>query len=191
MPTTRVLQKQKRPVKKQGRTQRLDWRENPVNGVPLSNYVDFLAAVDPTISTLAPTTVLASAPATLITVPGTGYGPGSIVEVNQIGQPTTFVSPTVLTIMYDPTVAGTVQFTVRNTTGKESANKAFTVGAGTVEDPTPTSSWNKPQIIDWLVEKGVVVDEQAAAHFTKAELLAIVEAFLNDDTDALEGLLEP
>ena len=186
MPTTRVLQKQKRPVKKQGRKQRLDFRENPINGIPWANQIDFLLAVDPTIGSAAPSTVLASAPATLITITGTGFGPGSVVEVDQIGQPTTFVSTTTLTFMFDPTVAGTVQITVRNTTGKESGNLAFVVGAGVVEDPQ--QSWSKPQIIAWLVARGVVVDERAAQHFSKPELLAIVAAYLNDDPE-LDDLL--
>jgi hypothetical protein len=128
MPTTRVLSRQKPPVKKQGRKQRQDFRENPANGVPWANWYDFVLAADPTIGTIAPSTIAAATVGpTTLTITGTNFGPGSVVEINQVGQPTTYVSTTSLTIAYDPTIAGTVQFTVRNTTGKESADKPFVV----------------------------------------------------------------
>jgi hypothetical protein len=56
-------------------------------------------------------------------------------------------------------------------------------------EPDPTSSWTKVEIIAWLVAKGVIVNEGAASHFTKAELLDIVEAYLNDDQDTVDELI--
>lgn len=87
-------------------------------------------APDPQIASLAPTTVSAAAGPTTITVTGTDFEATSVVEVNQAAQPTTFVDAGHLTISYDPTVAGTVQFTVRNTSGQESNSVPFVVSSG-------------------------------------------------------------
>ena len=190
--TTRMLMKQKRPVKRMNRRQRKSFKDNPINGIPWANWIEVVTGADPTISTITPSTLPASSGPTTLTLVGTNYGPGSIVEADQMALSTVFVSGTSLRATFDPSVAATVQFTVRNSSGKESANKAFVVSAG-AEDPEadPTQSWTKAQIIEWLVAKGVVVDGGAAEHFTKAELLEIVQAYLNDDQDALDGFLEP
>lgn len=94
-----------------------------------ASYPPAVFAPDPQINTLAPNTVSAAAGPTTITVNGTDFEATSVVEVDGTAQATTFVSPTVLTISYDPTVAGTDQFTVRNTSGKESNSVPFVVGA--------------------------------------------------------------
>lgn len=124
----------------------------------------FNGADDPSITTLAPSTVLASAGPTTITVTGTNFEAGSVVEVNQAAQPTTFVSATSLTISYDPTVAGTVMFTVRNPNEEESNSVAFVVGAGAEEEPVPEEEEPEPtspyesssldeQVATWTVEE--------------------------------------
>ena len=189
--TTRMLMKQKRPVKRMNRKQRKSWKDNPINGIPWANWIEVVTGADPTISTITPSTLPASAGPTTLTIVGTNYGPGSIVEADQMALGTLFVNGTTLTASFDPSVAKTVNFTVRNSSGKESGDKAFVVSAG-AEDPEgdPQQSWTKARIIEWLVAKGVVVDGSAAEHFTKDELLAIVAAYLNDDPDELETLLD-
>lgn len=84
---------------------------------------------DPSITTLTPSTVSAAAGPTTVTVAGTNFAAGSVVEINQAAQATTFVSATSLTVSYDPSVAGTVQFTVRNPNDEESNSVPFVVGA--------------------------------------------------------------
>lgn len=83
---------------------------------------------DPTISTLAPATGVVGTPVS-VTVTGTNFVSGSVVEVNGAAAPTTFVSATQLTASYTPATAGTKQVTVRNPSGMESGNKVFTVTA--------------------------------------------------------------
>lgn len=39
--TTRMYMKQRPPVRKMGRAQRLDYRTNPVNGIPWANWADY------------------------------------------------------------------------------------------------------------------------------------------------------
>jgi hypothetical protein len=97
---------------------------------------EVLSPADPTIATLTPSTVAASAAAVVVTVSGSNYETGAIVEVDQVAQTTTFVDANTLTISYDPTVAGTVQFTVRNPVSEEESNSvSFVVGAGAADDP--------------------------------------------------------
>jgi hypothetical protein len=95
--------------------------------------------VDPDITSLAPnagtTGVLVH-----VAVTGTGFENGSKVEANGAALPTTFVSHTRLTANYTPGAAGTVQFTVRNPSGKESNDAPFTVtAAAPPRQPTLTS----------------------------------------------------
>lgn len=54
-------------------------------------------------------------------------------------------------------------------------------GSLPVGDPTP--SWTKAQIIEWLGQNGVLVDEKVLNSFTKVELLQIVEWLLDVDID--------
>ncbi len=94
-----------------------------------ASYPPAVFAPDPHINTLAPNTIAAGQPATTVTVTGTDFEATSVVEVDGIAQATTYVSPTSLTISYDPVNAGTELFTVRNTSGKESNSVPFVVGA--------------------------------------------------------------
>jgi hypothetical protein len=93
-----------------------------------------LLAPDPHITTLVPNTGSAAAGAILVTVNGTDFEATSVIEIAQQARPTTFVSATQLTTSYDPTVPGTVQFTVRNANGEESNSVPFTVGALAADD---------------------------------------------------------
>lgn len=85
--------------------------------------------VDPAIASLAPNTGSAAGGAIAVTVHGSRFEAGSVVEIDQVAQPTTFVSATELTVSFDPAAAGTVQFTVRNPNDEESNSVPFTVGA--------------------------------------------------------------
>ena len=187
--TTRMLMKQKRPVKRMNRRQRKSFKDNPINGIPWANWIEVVTGADPTITSITPSTLPASSGPTTLTLVGTNYGPGSIVEADQAALSTVFVSGTSLRATFDPSVAKTVNFTVRNSSGKESADKAFVVSAG-AEDPEadPTQSWTKARIVEWLVAKGVAIGDDAEDHFTKDELLAIVAAYLNEDPE-LDDLL--
>jgi len=72
---------------------------------------------------------------------------------------------------------------VANREARITSGRTESTDTGTeVDEDTPTSSWTKPLIIDWLVDRGVVVNANAANRFTKDELLDMVAAYLNDDT---------
>jgi hypothetical protein len=93
--------------------------------------------LDPQITTLAPNTGSAAAGPITVTVTGSNFESGSVIEIDQVAQATTFVSATSLTTSYDPTVAGTVLFTVRNVNDEESNSVPFIVGAAAEEEPPP------------------------------------------------------
>jgi len=84
---------------------------------------------DPSITSIAPTGAVAGSGPVTITVTGTNFVSGSVVEVDQSARPTTFVSATSLTATYDPLVAGAKVVTVRNPNEEESNNTPFTVTA--------------------------------------------------------------
>jgi hypothetical protein len=102
-----------------------------------------LNLVDPAIVSLSPTTLSAAGGPGTITVTGTNFEFGSTVEINQAAQATTYVSPTVLTVSYNPSVAGTVMFTVRNLNNEESNSVPFTVAALAAD--TTVSEPNEPE----------------------------------------------
>lgn len=91
---------------------------------------------DPVITTLVPNTGSAAGGAIAVTVNGSNFVAGSVVEIDQAAAPTTFVSATQLTTSFDPSVAGTVQFTVRNggAGGEESNSVPFVVAALAADD---------------------------------------------------------
>lgn len=189
------LDKQRPPKKRMGRMQRRGSKSNPRTGVQWANWKDIpgsggtggsTSPTDPYITGINPSTIAATAGATLITVTGARFAAGCTIEFDNVAVPTTFVSATSVTTSFDPTVAKVISVSVRSGT-EESNNVTLTVT--TTAQADPTSSWTKADIIAWLVAKGVVVDEEAAAHFTKAELLEIVEAFLNDDQDTVDELI--
>jgi IPT/TIG domain len=92
---------------------------------------------DPHITALVPNTLPASAGSTLITINGSDFLDGAVVEVAQQARPTTFVSGSKLTIMYDPLAAGTVNFTVRNPNAEESNSYPFYISGGATGDGDP------------------------------------------------------
>jgi hypothetical protein len=51
------------------------------------------------------------------------------------------------------------------------------------------STWTKAEIIEFLVDVGVVIDEDAVKQFNKTELQALMAAFLTNDGDEVEALL--
>lgn len=87
---------------------------------------------DPTITSLTPNTGVVGVQVT-VTVAGTNFDAGSVVEINQLPAPggTTFVSATSLTITETPATVGDAQITVRNggSGGQESNTVVFTVTA--------------------------------------------------------------
>ena len=89
---------------------------------------------DPHINSLSPTTLPVSASPTVITVTGTNFVAGSVVEIAQQDRPTTFVSATQLTVSFTPATAATVNFTVRNPDDEESNSVPFVVTAAAQED---------------------------------------------------------
>lgn len=92
------------------------------------SYPPSLFEPNPRITSLSPNTGSAAAGAIVVTVNGQNFTAASVVEINQAAQATTFVSATRLTVSYDPTAAGAVEFTVRDGEG-ESNSVTFTVGA--------------------------------------------------------------
>jgi len=95
---------------------------------------------DPHIDSLNPATGSAAAGPIAITVTGTNFEAGSVVEVDQVALPTTYVSATSLTTSYDPATAGTHQFTVRNTNDEESNSVPFIVGAAEEPEAAPQAA---------------------------------------------------
>jgi hypothetical protein len=85
--------------------------------------------VDPDITSLVPATGSAAAGPITVHVHGAGFVAGSVVEADGAALPTTYVSATELTAPFDPAAAGTVMFTVRNPSAKESNSQPFVVGA--------------------------------------------------------------
>jgi hypothetical protein len=135
--TTRIM-RQRPPAKgrHQRGEQRQDWRGYPDDGQVWGqkNWASG-AIASPVLTTIAPTTWSAAAGPTTVTLTGTGFIPESKVQVDGVALPTTtYVSATQLTTSYDPTTAGTTQFTVRNPDGKVTAAKPFTVAA-LADDP--------------------------------------------------------
>lgn len=169
--------------------QRPDFRRYPDSGGqgPEANLGGVGTEPNPQINLLTPNTVSAAAGPITVTVDGFGFRPSSVVEINGVAQATTYVNGTRLTISYNPTVAATVQFTVRDGLG-ESNSVPFIVGA-VQEDPAPDATWTKFNIVQWLRDHGVDLAPAAEANFTKDELLEIVAAYLSEDDETLATLL--
>lgn len=126
--------------------------------------------LDPHINSLVPDTVNAAAGPITVTVNGTNFDVDAVVEIDGAAQATTRVSGTVLTISYDPTVAGTVLFTVRNVgSAQESNDASFVVGA-LAEEPTAA-----PEVVptDYSSEPSLA---ESVANWTVAEVQAYVQA---------------
>jgi hypothetical protein len=136
---------------------------------------------DPHISSLVPNSGSAAAGPILVTVNGTDFEAGSEIEIAQQARPTTFVSATQLTTSYDPTVAGTVNFTVRNPSGEESNSVPFTVGALVADD---VSAMTVPDVEAFITGHPDLLSEVYAFELAgkkRTTLLAWLKALLDEE----------
>lgn len=79
------------------------------------------ATGDPQINKVSPQQLLIATPGlSTLTIDGLNFVAGSIVEVDGLTCPTTFVSATRLTATYDQSAVGTVFVSVRNPNNEES-----------------------------------------------------------------------
>ena len=85
-------------------------------------------AADPNIDSLTPSSGEVGV-AVSVTVAGSNFEDGSVVEAGGTALSTAFVSETELTADFTPDAEGTVNFTVRNPSEKESNDSPFTVTA--------------------------------------------------------------
>jgi hypothetical protein len=139
-----------------------------------------VGAPDPHIDSLVPATASAAAGPATVTVNGFNFEATSDVEINGATQATTFVSPTVVTVSYDPSTAGTVQFTVRNDSGKESNSVPFVIAAVTATD---VSAWTVEEVKDFVCDHPDLVDVVAdfeRAGKNRSTLLIWLETFHED-----------
>lgn len=84
--------------------------------------------VDPGISSLSPAAGVVGVQVT-VRVLGSNFEAGSVIEVDQVAVPTTYVSASELTATVTPAAAGTKRITVRNPNDEESNGVDFTVTA--------------------------------------------------------------
>jgi hypothetical protein len=138
-------------------------------------------APDPTIGALVPATASVAGGALDVQVNGTEFVAGSKVEVDGAEITTTFVSATELTANYTPAgAARTVQFTVRNPSGKESNDSPFVITLTSAEIGALSIDDVKAFIVrnpDLLAE--VYALEQAGKNRTT--LVAWLKALLDED----------
>jgi len=138
---------------------------------------------DPTITSLVPATGSAAAGAILVTVNGTKFEAGSVIEIAQQARPTTYVSPTVLTTSYDPVSAGTVNFTVRNPNDEESNSSPFVVAALVADD---VSVMTVEAVKHFVEEHPDLLSEAYAFEVTgknRPTLVAWLKALLDEEAD--------
>ena len=110
----------------------------------------------PTISSVSPSTVTASAGATTVTVNGSGFIPISTVQWNQSNRTTTFVSSTQLQVMLtaaDLAAGGTGQIVVVNPTPGGGASGAATF---TINNPAPQVSGVSPSTVTTMAVGSLV-----------------------------------
>lgn len=131
-----------------------------------------------TVTSINPATAAVGASGT-ITVTGTGFNTTSVVYFDGDARPTTYVSPTSITFTYATLVAPARTTHVKVNTG---GITTFVITATAVQD-APTSSNTKEQILTWLGEHGVNINDTAVTSLTKDELLQIVALVVNGDTD--------
>lgn len=93
---------------------------------PPSAYAPPPPGTAPTITTLAPATSVVGVLVT-VTVTGTNFVSGSVIQSDGAALPTTFVSATSLTVTGTPLVDGTSQVTVRNPDAQVSNAMTYTV----------------------------------------------------------------
>lgn len=101
----------------------------------------------PTLTALSPTSAIAGGPAFTLTVTGSGYAAGFVVQWNGAERPTTFISDTQLSASIaaeDIASAGTAQVTVRNPALGGGTSSALTFA---VNQPMPTLTELSPDAI--------------------------------------------
>jgi len=164
---TRIMRQ--RPAAKgrhQRGEQRQDWRGFPDDGQAWGQKNWTVGAIPaPTLTTISPTSGSAAAGAFTVLCNGTGFIPESKIQIDGVIVNTFYINTTQMSTSYDPNVAGTTQFTVRNPDGKVTAAKPFTVGA--LDDP---------DVLDGTID----------------EVKAYVNGLANDDNrdDIIQALLD-
>jgi hypothetical protein len=187
------LDRQRPPTKKMGRKQRMGSKSNPRTGVQWANWLDIpgsggggTPAPAPVLTLVTPNPLVINTPVTL-TVDGTGFTGQPFVMIKTTGAGgagsfygATLVSATQITVAaFQLVVAGSYDVAARNgVSGVLSNVLPLTVAAATAD---PTSSWTKHEIVAWLQAHDVAIGDNAVDNFSKAELLEIVEAYLNGD----------
>jgi len=104
---------------------------------------------DPHIDSIDPVSGVVGVAVT-VTITGTNFVPGSVVEADQAALPTVYVNATTLTVSGTPLTPGTATLTVRNPNDEESNGVVFTVTA--VAGATLTAKARKAlddQAIEW------------------------------------------
>lgn len=181
---TNLIRVHKRTNRKR---QRGDWRGYPTDGQgPWLPAGGTHTEPNPDINSLQPNTGSAAAGPIKVIVHGFAFTASSVVEIDGVAQTTTFVSPTQLSVNYDPATTGVKNFTVRDGLG-ESNSLPFTVaaiGEDPEEDPATNPAAFTIEFIkewvdlnpDWADE--VLTKEQARGDEARATLVAWLEGFI-------------
>lgn len=92
---------------------------------------------NPRITGVSPASISAAGGPSTLTVTGSNFTATSVIEIDQIAQPTTYVSATSLTTSWNPSVAGPVAITVREGTGESNTwpYNVAALSAFTTEEP--------------------------------------------------------
>jgi len=137
--------------------------------------------VAPVLTTLTPSSIVVDTPTTVV-IDGADFTSSSQVWVDGVRQATTHVSATRVSYLGQGDSVGTQDVRVV-TQGLPSNALVLTITASQQEEPVPSSSWVKAEIVSWLLVHGTSFTEEALTDLTKAELLVLVEELLNEDHD--------
>lgn len=110
-----------------------------VNSGAAASATALFSVSGPTISSLSPNTSSAGGPAFNLSVTGTNYLQGSVIQWNSVSLPTAYNSPTSLTASVPAslvTAGGTASVTVQNPGGATSPASTFTIGPFTLSFTT-------------------------------------------------------
>jgi len=136
---------------------------------------------DPHIDSLTPSSGSAAAGAIAVQVDGSNFEAGSVVEIDQVLNASTYVSATRLTTSFDPTAAGVVLFTVRNPNDEESNSVPFTVAALVADDVSAMTVTGAEQFVAEHPELLSEVYAFELAGKARATLLAWLKALLDEE----------
>jgi hypothetical protein len=115
---------------------------NPGGSVTASQFFTLNAPVAPTISGVTPTSAVAGSAAFQLTVAGSGFVSGSVVQWNGTALPTSFVSSASLTALIGANLiaaAGTANITVQIPGAPVSATTAFPINPPAITTLSPTT----------------------------------------------------